>query len=1032
MKKIQTRRDYLTSLNTNYYSKFTGIRPLYEEAPFANDTPWGDTLIGRLINSVVRKGTIAFNKRRISGLISRLKSIFDEMLELGKVDINKSDLDFLKISNVLGQLKKQVEDEEDVIVLIGTTEDLIMYVEMSEFDNKDEMLKALEEFLEYLESLKKGEETDSGETEENEEEKEESDPNVIFFKNSKLALQSIVDLHMMIKQNVVRVGGGQESYDNKLALAKSKLKVGSEYMYTNSKGEKIRCMLLSLTNEIQRATDKKWLTKDDVRGQKLESDRACVVYKRDKEGKDVQDYNSVYNSQVVEILKLYPIGGKEPGKVEKPGENVATSFDKVKYSNLEKTYQTSKKIDVLVNLIKMGQNAIKVYKAKNDQQSIKFYTDKVNQQISILVKIQAKSYGINIEETKEVSLPDGRKVQKPTGKHKDIEKLKDELRDKSGQVWSLDLKLGKSVSTTSTQPKQTIGKSVVKKEGYQYFEEFYTISEEVEANLQGVESQAKNAWKKVVNAFTKSEIDNFISQIETLLKVSVKDGKDEYKKAKKTIVDLGKQIVNNKSTVGKPISFEDLIKEAISINDVSKSVSLIARVLLAFKEDMGLTGSYGSAIKPLKTFIVSFSELEKTLPKISTEKKESLSRYSDFLMILEKNEFSEDIKSKFDEIFTEDIVKYFEITEEKKAELESKTKERNEMLFTDADPIIEIVRLFNRAWRIHTPGVIPSGRTGGRVSNSVFREYEYMGSGSPGSPSEPGGGPYRNIELYDNWFESVQDILSDTKYRPIFSENTVLKFTNEETGQEGDEISKGGKILLKFINELLSDNKMYKEGGAMSKFIKEYFNLDDKQTTQAYKELVPGDNEKNQKVANEISNVEVIYRKLDQVKELDKYQNDLYKLFTNDKDFEEFEKVSFKINVEKDEKTSTYFGVFVTLENTYPILLLSTKNFCFDFTSVSGSAINKTVLADKVFLSALPKSGGMFKVGSNCKIKMIEVSKDPMTQADLYNLEFKINTLEILCDKNTGNPYLGFKNYNPKLKASIEKNMRTAKSYIKS
>ena len=83
----------------------------------------------------------------------------------------------------------------------------------------------------------------------------------------------------------------------------------------------------------RRAADKKWLTEDDAVGspafskfRKLEPDQACVVYKS-----DVQDYNKVYSSQVVELLKLYPIGGKESGKVEKPGENLSTNFNKEKY-----------------------------------------------------------------------------------------------------------------------------------------------------------------------------------------------------------------------------------------------------------------------------------------------------------------------------------------------------------------------------------------------------------------------------------------------------------------------------------------------------------------------------------------------------------------------------------------------------------------------------------------------------------------------------------------------------------------------------
>jgi len=31
-----------------------------------------------------------------------------------------------------------------------------------------------------------------------------------------------------------------------------------------------------------------------------------------------------------------------------------------------------------------------------------------------------------------------------------------------------------------------------------------------------------------------------------------------------------------------------------------------------------------------------------------------------------------------------------------------------------------------RAWRIHTPGRIPSGRTDGRVAGRVFDQYEYV------------------------------------------------------------------------------------------------------------------------------------------------------------------------------------------------------------------------------------------------------------------------------------------------------------------
>ena len=62
------------------------------------------------------------------------------------------------------------------------------------------------------------------------------------------------------------------------------------------------------------------------------------------------------------------------------------------------------------------------------------------------------------------------------------------------------------------------------------------------------------------------------------------------------------------------------------------------------------------------------------------------------------------------------------------------------------------------------------------------------------------------------------EILQDSKYRPIFSEKTTIKIG------DGDPVNKAGKILLRFINELVSDEKMYKKG-AMNKFLLEYFAL---------------------------------------------------------------------------------------------------------------------------------------------------------------------------------------------------------------
>jgi len=1035
MKRILTRESYLREINLKYYKKYTGVEPINEEAPFANDAPWGDTLIGRLINSFARKGKIAFNKRRISGLVSRLKSIFDEMLETGNIEISNDDIRFLKISNLLGELEKQVRDEEDVDILISTTTDLIELVNSYQFEFQEEMLKSLNDFLEYLKSLKKGEPIDPS---------TESDTNVseIFYKQSKLFLQSVLDLHMMIKQNVVRIGGGQESYDNKLASAKSKLKVGNEYNYLNSEGETIRCMLLSLTNKIERAADKKWLTEDDAVGspafskfRKLEPDQACVVYKKDKDGKDVKDYNSVYNSQVVEILKIYSLDGKMPGKIEKPGENLSTNFNKDKYSDLEKKYLSSKKYEILKNLIKMGGQGIKIYTAKKDNQNSKFYTDKTNNYISILVKMQAKSYGISTEETKDFKQPDGTIKKKPTGKHKDIKTLKDEIRDASKEVWSVDLPLGKSSGKVSQPP--TGVAATMQKASYNIETDFDSIFEEVESNLQSEESHAKNAWKKVINAYNQSKISSFVPQIEDLLKISIKDGKDKFLQSKKDIIAICKQTVLNKSTVGKPISFDDLIKEAVNVNDISKSISLFGRVLLSYKEDMGLTGGYGSAISPLKSFINSFTELEKTLPKIKTESnkeevKESISRYNNFILLKEKNEYSSQITEKFDEIFTEDIQKYFTITEERISDFNNRVKKRESMVFTDADPIIEIVRLFNRAWRIHTPGVIPSGRTGGKVSNSVFREYEDLGDRG-GTPDTPGSGPYRNIELYEAWFEAVQDILSDTKYRPIFSDDVVFQFQNIETGEVGDSVPKAGKILLKFVNELLSDTKMYK-AGAMNKFIQEYFNLDSKEIPKTYGEF-ENDGKDNDETSSGVKETNVVFKKIEQVKGIDFAGNDLWKVFT-ERNRDDFKNLAFRLKVKKDDTISSYYCVYQQTSENYPIVIFRSDAFPFDLTKVSSRDIprniNRTI---KTNLASLPKSGGFLKKGSKSLFRYVDLG-DPgeskvNSSSGKNRIEFEIQEIEVLCIVESGEPYLDLDNYLSILKADITRGYNIALNNIK-
>jgi hypothetical protein len=217
---------------------------------------------------------------------------------------------------------------------------------------------------------------------------------------------------------------------------------------------------------------------------------------------------------------------------------------------------------------------------------------------------------------------------------------------------------------------------------------------------------------------------------------------------------------------------------------------------------------------------------------------------------------TEEMTSKFEEIFTEDIIAKFTITKEKATTLKKYERSGN-LVMKNPDHIIEIVRLFKRAYRIHTTSVIQSGRTNGKVSNSVFREYENLGSGQ-GTPDNPGSGPWRNIKLYDAWENAVFDILADNKYKTtIFSDDCKFTFVSGDTTVESDK--KLGKILLNFITKLLADSKMYTGSGALPTFLKEYFGLTVDLSDTAMTSNGKSDNDVNSSVIENIVKTKIRY-----------------------------------------------------------------------------------------------------------------------------------------------------------------------------
>jgi len=157
----------------------------------------------------------------------------------------------------------------------------------------------------------------------------------------------------------------------------------------------------------------------------------------------------------------------------------------------------------------------------------------------------------------------------------------------------------------------------------------------------------------------------------------------------------------------------------------------------------------------------------------------------------------------------------------------------------DYDHILRIVDIFKQAYRLYAKDVIPSGRPGGRVSQSVFREYEYIGTSNSGVPewkeeSNPGYGPWADKLVFNKWEDEVMKILQDPKLRKVLANTKFKSVAEKDTNTEQKEKPGSGVTLMSFIEELLNGKGDFKD--IRSKLMKKYFNIgggDDKNSSSS-------------------------------------------------------------------------------------------------------------------------------------------------------------------------------------------------------
>ena len=176
-------------------------------------------------------------------------------------------------------------------------------------------------------------------------------------------------------------------------------------------------------------------------------------------------------------------------------------------------------------------------------------------------------------------------------------------------------------------------------------------------------------------------------------------------------------------------------------------------------------------------------------------------------------------------------------------------------LAKNPDPIIAICRIFKRANDIYFTPVIPSGRSGGKVSNKTFLEYEKLGGGTSGASDadNPGYGPWAVKKLRNDWTDGVLAVLEDQKYRKVLANikfivpgsednfnrtaesfikryDSFMKVYEAETttdspagGQLGVNKKSHGQILFDFINDLLDSKTAADFDGQRRILLKKYF-----------------------------------------------------------------------------------------------------------------------------------------------------------------------------------------------------------------
>jgi hypothetical protein len=553
----------------------------------------------------------------------------------------------------------------------------------------------------------------------------------------------------------------------------------------------------------------------------------------------------------------------------------------------------------------------------------------------------------------------------------------------------------------------------IKKEGHGKFILLYKNDEQAIKSFINI--------KKSINSLL-NEKDKGISINEDFLKEIINNNKDGREQIKNLYKNINRYLIGDAKATLPNLTPESLLENIETISDKRKSlivaekIARFANSTLRFEENNSLYSALGDFGKHLQ----SFNTTIKQIMSLGTDKKEKfMSSYDMFVSYIKEQDesvgeksLSLKIKEKFQELFKPEeyglLQKEVDLVNNKIDSNKSKNK-NNPLTIEGEDHVIDIVRAFNKAYKAHTTMVIPTGRSGGKVSNSVFLEYTPLGKNNSPTPESAGkdGGPYRHNTTFNKWEEGVLSILKDPKYSNIFKKDSVIIVNGEKK-------DKFGTKLKRFMLDMLDGDKLYTDG-AQSKYLKEYFGIDSKDSNTTEKKKDKEDINDITKIVSKIDKIT-----LDLVRETPTIKQGMFLTIRGiDDNGKNKIRNIFIRNLDNSDKVYILYGYgykffLECIKNKY-------KSPSFD---ENNTLINKSAGdINNIYLSYVSKSE-LSKI-SNGEISFSGIDTNGRIGKD--NIKFKIKEIYILKEKDSGE-YLTLQNDNniyEKTKGNISNSKQT-------